>query len=32
MEILVRKPTEKEVAEMKSKPIWSCDIKEDEIV
>jgi len=28
MEILVRKPTEKEVEVMKSKPVWSCDISE----
>ena len=28
MEILVRKPTEKEVAEMISKPIWTCKISE----
>ena len=28
MEILVRKPTEQEVAEMKSNPIWTCDVSE----
>ena len=28
MEIFVRKPTEKEVEVMKSKPVWSCDISE----
>ena len=28
MEILVRKPTEKEVIEMKANPIWSCDVSE----
>jgi len=28
MDILVRKPTEKEVAEMKSNPIWSCGVSE----
>ena len=26
MEILVRKPTEKEVLEMSSKPVWTCDV------
>ncbi len=28
MEIIVRKPTEKEVEAMKSKPIWSCKVSE----
>jgi len=28
MEILVRKPTEGEVVEMKSKPTWTCGISE----
>jgi uncharacterized cupin superfamily protein len=28
MEILVRKPTENEAAEMKSCPIWSCEVSE----
>jgi len=28
MEILVKKPTEKEIAEMMSKPIWTCGISE----
>ena len=28
MEITVRKPTESEVAEMKSKPVWQCEISE----
>jgi len=28
MDILVRKPTEKEVAEMKSNPIWTCGVSE----
>jgi uncharacterized cupin superfamily protein len=26
MEITVRKPSEKEVTEMKSKPVWSCGV------
>jgi len=30
MEILVKKPTEKEIAEMMSKPIWTCEISEFE--
>ena len=28
MEVLVRKPTDKEVAEMSSKPVWTCDVSE----
>ena len=28
MEVLVRKPTEKETAYMKSKPIWTCDVSQ----
>ena len=28
MEVLVRKPTEKEAAEMKSKPVWTCGVSE----
>jgi len=28
MDIIVRKPTEKEVAEMKSNPVWSCEVSE----
>ena len=28
MDILVRKPTEKEVAEMKSNPVWTCSVSE----
>ena len=28
MEITVRKPTEKEVVEMQSYPVWTCDISE----
>jgi uncharacterized cupin superfamily protein len=28
MNVLVRKPTEKEIAEMKSKPVWTCDVSE----
>jgi len=28
MDILVKKPTEEEVAEMKSHPIWSCEVSE----
>ena len=28
MEIIVRKPSEKEVAEMKSMPVWACDVSE----
>jgi uncharacterized cupin superfamily protein len=28
MEIIVRKPTEREAEEMKSKPIWSCGVSE----
>ena len=30
MEILVRKPTEKEAAEMKTKQVWTCDVSEFE--
>jgi len=30
MEILVRKPTEEEVIELQSKPIWTCEISEFE--
>ena len=26
MEILVRKPTEREIEEMKSKPVWTCGV------
>jgi len=28
MEILIKKPTEQEAKEMKSKPTWSCDVSE----
>ena len=28
MEILVKKPTEKEIAEMMTNPIWTCEISE----
>ena len=28
MEIIVRKPSEKEEAEMKSKPVWACGVSE----
>ena len=28
MEVLVKKPTDKEIEEMKSKPIWSCEVSE----
>jgi len=28
MEIIVRKPTEKEVIGMKSNPVWSCGVSE----
>ena len=28
MEILVRKPTEEEIVEMRSKPVWVCDVSE----
>jgi uncharacterized cupin superfamily protein len=28
MEILVRKPTGQEVAEMQSNPVWACDVSE----
>jgi len=28
MEIIVRKPTEQEVAGMKSNPVWSCEVSE----
>jgi len=28
MEILVRKPTEKEAAEMKSNLVWTCEVSE----
>ena len=30
MEVLVRRPTESETAEMKSKPIWTCGVSEFE--
>jgi uncharacterized cupin superfamily protein len=30
MEITVRKPTEEEVATMKSNPVWSCKVSEFE--
>jgi len=30
MDILVRKPTEQEVADMISKPVWGCDVSEFE--
>ena len=28
MNIIVRKPTKKEVVEMKTKPVWTCDVSE----
>ena len=28
MEVIVRKPTEKEIAVMKSKPVWTCGVSE----
>jgi uncharacterized cupin superfamily protein len=28
MEILIKKPTEKEVAEMQTKPTWGCGVSE----
>ena len=28
MEIIVRKPTEQEVVEMKSNPVWTCKVSE----
>jgi len=28
MDILVRKPTDSEIEEMKSKPIWTCGVSE----
>jgi uncharacterized cupin superfamily protein len=28
MEIIVRKPTEEEVAEMRSNPVWTCEVSE----
>jgi uncharacterized cupin superfamily protein len=28
MDILVRKPTDREIAAMKSKPVWTCGISE----
>ena len=28
MEVLVKKPTEKEAQDMQSKPIWTCDVSE----
>jgi uncharacterized cupin superfamily protein len=28
MDILVRKPTGQEVAEMQSNPVWTCDVSE----
>ena len=28
MEVIVRKPTVQEVTEMKSKPIWTCEVSE----
>jgi len=30
MEVLVRKPTEKEIAKMKSNPVWTCGVSEFE--
>ena len=30
MEILVRKPTEEEIAGMKSNPVWTCEVSEFE--
>lgn len=28
MEIIVRKPTDAEVADMKTKPVWGCEVSE----
>ena len=28
MKILIRKPTEKEIAEMQTKPVWTCEMSE----
>jgi len=28
MEIIVRKPTDREIDGMKSKPVWTCDVSE----
>ena len=28
MDIIVRKPTDGEIAGMKSKPVWTCDVSE----
>ena len=28
MEIIVRKPTEQEAVEMKSNPVWTCEVSE----
>jgi uncharacterized cupin superfamily protein len=28
MEVIVRKPTEREVVEMQSKPVWECEVSE----
>ena len=28
MEILVRKPTDREIAGMKTKPVWTCEVSE----
>ena len=28
MKILVRKPTEQEIAEMQTKPVWTCEVSE----
>jgi len=28
MKILVRKPTEKEIAKMETKPVWTCEVSE----
>ena len=28
MDIIIRKPTDREIAAMKTKPVWTCDISE----
>ena len=30
MDILVRKPTDREIAGMKTKPVWNCEVSEFE--
>ena len=28
MDIIIRKPTDREIAAMKTKPVWTCDVSE----